>query len=98
MIRALGYYQVIDPEPSRCAELETFTCGHCNSIVRMQKEVSLQSLDMAIRQGKEKRDIRRCGGCDHLVCPKCHKSPTCTPFLKKLEAYERREALLLSCG
>lgn len=96
MIRALGYMQWIDPEPSRCAEFETFTCNHCNKIVRMQKEVSLQSLDMAIRQGKEKRDIRRCSGCDSLVCPSCHKSPTCTPFMAKVEAMERRARLGIS--
>lgn len=91
MIRAKGYIQFIGPEST--VEHETFTCGHCNSIVRMEKEVSLQGLDMAIRQGKEKRDIRRCGGCDSLVCPKCHKSPTCSPFMAKVEAMERRSRL-----
>lgn len=91
MQRAKGYIQFIGPEST--VEHETFTCGHCNRIVRMEKDVSLQSLDMAIRRGKEKRDIRRCGGCDRLVCPKCHKQPTCTPFEKVLEAVERRSRL-----
>jgi hypothetical protein len=94
MNRAKGFIQFI--EPLATVEYETFTCAHCNSIVRMQKDVSLQSLDMAIRQGVEKRDIRRCHGCDALVCPACHKTPHCTPFLKKLEAYERRERLILN--
>lgn len=91
MQRAKGYIQFIEPE--KTVEYETFTCGHCNGIVRMQKDVSLQSLDMAIRRGKEKRDIRRCGGCDRLTCPNCQKSPTCTPFERALEAMERSARL-----
>ncbi|HEY8623654.1 MAG TPA: hypothetical protein VIM74_07285 [Casimicrobiaceae bacterium] len=91
MQRALGYIQHIGPEST--VQYETFTCGHCNGIVRMQKDVSLQSLDMAIRQGKEKRDIRRCHGCDRLTCPSCQKNPTCTPFERVLEAVERRARL-----
>ena len=91
MRRALGYIQFIDPLST--VQLETFTCAHCNSIVRMQPEVSLQGLDAAIRSGKEKRDIRRCAGCDALICPNCYKRPTCTPFEKTLQAWERREHL-----
>lgn len=90
MRRALG---VILSADETKVELETFTCGHCNSIVRMQPQVSLQKLDMAIRQGKETRDIRRCGGCDSLICPTCHKKPTCTPFERVLDAMERRARL-----
>lgn len=93
MNRALGYAQHILPEQT--VELETFTCRHCNTIVRMQPDVTLASLDGAIRSGKELRDIRRCHGCDALICPKCFKEPTCTEFEKKLDAYERRERLLL---
>jgi hypothetical protein len=96
MNRALGYAQYISPLET--IEIETFTCSHCNSIVRMQPQVTLKSLDGALRSGKETRDIRRCHGCDALVCPKCHKEPTCTVFEKKLEAYERRESLILACG
>lgn len=94
MNRAKGFIQFI--EPYQTVEHETFTCAHCNCIVRMQKDVTLQGLDMAIRQGVEKRDIRRCHSCDALTCPACQKVPTCTPFMKKLEAYERRERLILS--
>lgn len=96
MNRAKGFIQFI--EPLQTTEYETFTCSHCNSIVRMEKDISLQGLDMAIRQGIEKRDIRRCHGCDALVCPKCHKVPGCHVFEKKLDAYERRAKLLFSAG
>jgi hypothetical protein len=96
MNRAKGYIQFIDPLYTE--EYETFTCAHCNSIVRMQKDVSLQSLDMAIRMGKEKRDIRRCHSCDMLICPKCISAPTCVPFEKKLREYEQRERLRVAVG
>jgi hypothetical protein len=94
MNRALGYSQIITPD--KTVELETFTCRHCNRIVRMQPDVTLKSLEKAIVSGKETRDIRRCHTCDALICPVCFKEPTCAEFEKKLDAYERRERLLLS--
>jgi hypothetical protein len=97
MNRAKGYSQIIVPGEAT-EEIETFTCAHCNRIVRMQKDVTLQGLAMAIRQGKEKRDIRRCHSCDALICPTCIGVPQCQPFEKQLRAYEQRERLILAVG
>jgi hypothetical protein len=96
MNRALGYAQYISPEET--IEIETFTCRHCNSIVRMQPDVTLKSLEKAIVSGKEVRDIRRCHSCDALICPKCFKEPTCVEFERRLEAYERGERLIIAAN
>lgn len=56
-------------------EVDTFTCCHCNSIVKVEP-------------GARAED---CGGfcrmCMAPVCPKCADGP-CVPFEKKLEAEE----------
>jgi hypothetical protein len=90
MNRARGYLQIIDPAGS--SEFETFTCAHCNSIVRMPHPDSPEEMKLKVK------DVRRCHQCDALTCPKCAAIPQCTPFEKKLEAYEARGRLLQAAG
>ena len=86
--RALGHLQIQDPLGTRT--FETFTCSHCNSIVTMPEGKPVTMADHYLHGVK---DVRKCAGCDALICPRCHKEPSCTPFMKKIEAAERREAL-----
>ncbi len=88
MRRALGFQEVIVDGQVQAIH-ETFTCGHCNGIVRMPKATPLREAQNAIR------DVRRCFGCDMLVCPVCARKPVCTPFEKRLEAIERSAKLAL---
>jgi hypothetical protein len=88
MNRALGYLQIIGPEKTET--FETFTCAHCNCVVTMPRDTSIT------KATEVKRDVRRCAGCDALTCPRCAKTPSCTPFMRKIEAVERAERLLIA--
>lgn len=85
MNRAKGFIQFIEPE--RTLEFETFTCAHCNKIIRMPHPDASEAAKLQVK------DVRRCHACDALTCPDCARKPTCLPFEKKLEAYENRERL-----
>jgi hypothetical protein len=87
MRRALGHLQFINPDGTQVT-FETFTCSHCNSIVRMPHPNASQAEQLRVK------DIRRCHQCDALTCPKCAKLARCTPFERQLEAIERGNRLL----
>jgi hypothetical protein len=55
----------------------TFTCSHCNKVVKYKSASAVH----------EHGDF--CRSCMTMICNDCAGKP-CTPFLKKLEAYERR--------
>lgn len=80
--RAKGF--VLEDGPSGRVESETFTCCHCNRPVEVP----------------HKAPPDECGGicyqCYAMVCPACVKKGVCTPFMKKLDEYEKRKALLRS--
>lgn len=61
-------------------EADTFTCSHCQRIVRVKPRC-----DPADMGG-------RCGVCDRLICPTC-VGRGCTPWEKRMEEMERRERL-----
>jgi DNA-directed RNA polymerase subunit RPC12/RpoP len=80
MRRPQGY--AVTSEPGRPnVEEDTFTCGHCNSIVFV----------------KPRQDPSTMGGfcrmCMTHICARCAGELTCSPFEKKLEAMERRDRL-----
>jgi uncharacterized protein with PIN domain len=85
MNRARGFIQFIGPEGT--TEFETFTCAHCNRIVRMPHPDSPEEMKLKVR------DVRHCHQCDSMTCPECARRATCEPFEKWLDAYERRERL-----
>lgn len=74
MSQARGYAVLSSPEATK--EYDTVTCGHCNSIVFLKKP------------GADPGGL--CRHCMKGVCGRCCAIGKCTPFEKKLEAYERR--------
>ncbi len=63
-------------------EEDSFTCGHCNTIVFV----------------KPRQDPADMGGlcklCMRLTCPVCAGKASCDPFEKKLERMESRDRFL----
>lgn len=84
MRNAGGYAVIVDPE-CPLVEMDTFTCCHCNSVVHIKP--------------KSKPDDfgSMCRSCMKMVCAKCADFG-CTPFEKKLEAWEARDRALRSYG
>jgi len=74
--RQLGYSIITDPE-GPVQEADTFTCGHCGTVVWTKP-----FQDGAAMGG-------RCTCCDSLVCLNC-VGKGCSPLQKKLEQWERR--------
>ena len=85
--RARGYIQFQMPG-EKPLEFETFTCAHCNAIVRMPHPTPEKKAELAVK------DVRKCFGCDSFVCPTCARVPVCKPFERWLEAVERGNRLL----
>lgn len=72
--------------PGGTVEYETFTCIHCNEIVRVPHRASPDDCGGFCRQ------------CMAPTCPKCTAKGVCTPFLKKVEEIERRARMLAAIG
>jgi len=73
-----GYGEVVMPE-GQGDEHDTYTCCHCNRIVRVLLDASNVG--------------EWCSMCGRLACQSKRCSPAlngCSPFEKKLEAYEAK--------
>lgn len=66
-------------------EVDTFTCVHCGRVVHVKPGAIPDELGSM------------CRNCMQMVCPTCAPGP-CIPWLKKLEAAERRDRMLRSYG
>lgn len=71
---------IIDGQMGR-READTFTCGHCNSIV----VVPVQASPTEMGGG--------CTICESLICPACVSKGTCDPFEEKLARMESRRSM-----
>lgn len=73
-----GYATLTDPSfaGGRAKEADTFTCGHCNSIVHITYKCPVEQLG------------GRCTICDALICSHCVDKGTCDPFEEKLKRME----------
>jgi hypothetical protein len=78
MYRAGGAFVVSGPGKTR--ECDTFTCCHCNRIVRVPVKVRPEDLGGF------------CTMCSKPVCPQCHAKGSCTPFEKWLDKVEARRS------
>lgn len=78
-----GYSIIVDPAFNNPTEADTFTCRHCNTVVRVKP-----MCDPAEMGG-------RCTLCDKLICKHC-VGKGCDPFEKKLERLEARRTYELS--
>lgn len=68
-----------------CEEIDTFTCGHCNTIQVVPPKAKPEDLG------------GHCSVCWQLVCPKC-VGGGCDPFEEKLKRAETRGARLREYG
>lgn len=67
------------------AEIDCFTCFHCNSIVKVMPKADMDRTGSMCRQ------------CMKMVCARCAPRG-CVPFEKKLDAMEKRDRALRSYG
>lgn len=84
MSRSLGYATITGPDGR--VELDTLTCGHCNTVILVHDA----------KTGSRVPPERLGGGCtlcDKPTCPQC-TGRGCTPFERKLEAIERGRAFV----
>ena len=81
MRKPQGYLVQVEPG-APTIERDTLSCCHCNSVV-----VVVPGADPSTMGGF-------CQMCMKNTCPRCHAKGGCTPFEKKLEAFERRSRLL----
>lgn len=79
-----GYAYIFDESGIR-KERDTATCFHCNRVVHIRPK-----MDPADMGGL-------CKLCMKFICPKC-VGFGCTPFEKKLEAWESRDRAIRSYG
>jgi hypothetical protein len=67
-------------------EWDTFTCCHCNVVVKVMPKCNPDDLG------------GMCRLCMKMVCPKCVDTGICDPIEKKLERLEARDRALRSYG
>lgn len=82
MKRPRGYSHAVDRNGRVVDECDTFTCGHCNGIVRVAPRAVLGG----------------CRVCDALLCGNCAQLGRCTPFEKRMERAEAKAASRRSMG
>ena len=80
-----GYATLFGPDapPKEC---DTFTCGHCNSVVHVPPKA-----DPAVVGGL-------CKQCMTLICPICVDRMTCAPWELQMKTMEARDAARRSYG
>lgn len=78
-----GGYMIVRNADDRGHDIEcdTFTCRHCNRIVK------IRPLCDPVELGG------RCTGCDGLLCSACASNLVCIHIEKRVELIERRAAL-----
>lgn len=85
MRRAQGYG--VEMRDGRVVhEQDSFTCGHCNSVVFVNAKTDPASLGGV------------CKLCMTMTCAHCTAKAKCDPFEKKLERMESRDRFLRNVG
>jgi hypothetical protein len=82
--RARGYYRETGPEGT--VEHETFTCAHCQRLVKCSVPPNPDI------------DGWNCRQCFARICRYCASKQVCDPFERKLERIEARASLLKAVG
>ena len=85
MHRPGGYAISFDLNGGR-HECDTFTCFHCNKVVKVQPKCNPDDLG------------GMCRLCMRMICPSCVDVGVCDPIEKKLERMEARDRALRSYG
>jgi hypothetical protein len=91
MRRPQGHGVLFDPGSDRAVEEhDTFTCSHCQSIVKVPARC-----DPAEMGGM-------CRSCDGLICPRCHdamaKGSSCVTWEETMRRMMARQDALRSYG
>jgi hypothetical protein len=73
-------YATLSSPLGHVKETDTFTCGHCQTIVHIRPKEPLENMG------------GRCGMCDTLICPACVTKGNCDPFEEKLKRFEHKYA------
>ena len=79
-------YGVVFAPGGVMSETDTFTCGHCNSIVNVPVKARPEEVGGLCKQ------------CNHLICPACVLKLSCTPWELQMERIESRDRFLRSAG
>jgi len=82
--RQRGFVQITGP--NGVEEHETFTCGHCNNVVRVPHKAKPDDLG------------GMCRVCMSMVCGRCCATGRCDPFDKKLKRMEDRGRFFREVG
>lgn len=86
MRKAGGYGFYTTVEGNVVDEHDTFTCAHCNSVVKVEPFQRPEDLG------------GQCTLCNAPICPKCADLGVCFPFEKRLEESEAKQEALRSYG
>jgi hypothetical protein len=87
-MRAQGYAQLVDFDGKTVAECDTFTCCHCNRVVRLGNADGTKKQGVAVH----------CTMCGRVGCVPCAETGRCEPFEKLLDAIENRGRLFDAAG
>jgi hypothetical protein len=68
-------------------ECQTFTCGHCQAIVKVQPGIGSASDGTGL-----------CKVCMSMVCKRCNAAGKCTPWEEQMEKIEARDRARRSYG
>ena len=68
------------------AEIDTYTCGHCNRVMHVKPRCDPADLGGL------------CKKCMELVCPRCYGKGTCTPWEQEMLRREASYEALRSYG
>lgn len=98
-LKPQGYAEIVSPDKSMAnldhlrwekvdrnsGKFDTATCNHCCSVFHVSARMRPEDIGGL------------CKVCMKIICPHCLDKP-CTPFLKKLDEWEKREQALRSYG
>ncbi len=85
MLRPGGYSVLNDPDNALPVEHDTFTCKHCQRVVRVKPMCD------PVEMGG------RCTLCDAFICKHC-VGKQCVPWERQMEIHEARADALRSYG
>ncbi len=93
MRRPQGYGIITEPGKADI-EFDTYTCNHCNTVVRMAPMMQPEDVCWGIR----------CKMCNRDICRRCVNDmlmgifPRCVPWEQRMERMESRDRFLRAVG
>lgn len=99
MLKPHGYVVIADPDRPQLIERDTVTCRHCQRVV-LVKPGSAATVYLEQQPSGQWLETPGacCRSCMAPICRHCEALGRCTPFERRLEAYEARMRLWASVG